>query len=222
MTAAGEALRAELGGRAYGGGGILRVGDEEGAELGAEESGGVEGFQRGAFGADLEILADGDEGRHGGVARAEGLGDDGAEVRDGNGLRRDVAGVPVKLVSRVEDEAEVGGLEGADDGAAIDDTADAFETLGELDVVDGGIDRGEGAENLLGADSGGEGRVALGVEGFGLRHAAGHPDDDHGVGGSGRRGGGERDLGRASGEGGKGGGEAQERAAGDEVFRGSE
>ncbi len=41
----------------------------------------------------------------------------------------------------------------------------------------------EGAQHAFGLHPGFEGRVALGVEGFGLGHAAGHPEDDDGVGG---------------------------------------
>ncbi len=75
---------------------------------------------------------------------------------------------------------------------------------------------GEGAENLLGADAGSEGGVALGVEGFGLGHASGHPDDDYGIGGSGG-GSGADHAGFAAGERGEGGGGggAHEAAAGD-------
>ena len=101
-------------------------------------------------------------------------------------LRRHVAGVPVVLMARVEDEAEVGGLEGADQRAAVHDLGDAFQALRDFDVVDGGVDGGEGAEDAFGADAGLEGGVAFGVEGFGLRHAAGHPEDDDGVGCGGR------------------------------------
>ncbi len=216
LAAAGEARGAELGGRANGGGGILGVCDEEGAVLGAEEAGGVKGFERGAFGADFEILADGDEGRHGGVAGAEGFGDHGADVGHGDGLRRNVAGVPVVLMAGVKDEAEVGGLEGADDRAAIDDFADALEAGGKLDGIDGGIDLREGAEDLIGADARGERRVAFGIPGFGLRHTTGHPDDDDGIGGGGR-GGGADHAGFAAGERreGGGGGSAHEAATGD-------
>ena len=44
-----------------------------------------------------------------GFARPERARDDRAEVRRGHGLRRRVAGVPVILMPRVQDEAEVAG-----------------------------------------------------------------------------------------------------------------
>ena len=58
--------------------------------------------------AEIEPLADINEGRHGGIARAERASDDRAEMRSGHGLRRHVAGVPVILMPRVEDVAEIG------------------------------------------------------------------------------------------------------------------
>ena len=50
-------------------------------------------------------LADVDKGRNGRVPRAEHLGDPRPEVRCGDRLGRDVAGVPVVLVAGVEDVA---------------------------------------------------------------------------------------------------------------------
>ena len=80
-------------------------------------------------------------------------------------------------------------LKGADQRAAIHHARDAFQALRELDVVDRGVDRREGAEHLLGADARRERRVALRIEGLGLRHAAGHPQHDDGVGRGGGSGG---------------------------------
>ena len=106
-----------------------------------------------------------------------------ADVRHRHRLRRHVAGVPVVLVPRVQDEAEIGGLERADHRAAIDDAADALEPLRELDVIDGRVDRRERAEHVADRHARRERRVALRIERLGLRHAAGHPQHDDRVGG---------------------------------------
>ena len=94
-------------------------------------------------------LADRHERRHVRDSRPERARDHRADVRHRHRLRRHVAGVPVVLVPRVQDEAEVGGGEAAEHRAAIHDAADLFEPRGELDVVDGGVDRRERAEDLV-------------------------------------------------------------------------
>ncbi len=82
----------------------------------------------------------------------------------------------------MEDEPEIGGHERSDHRAAIHDAADLLEPLRELDVVDRGIDRRKRAEHLLDPYAWRERRVALGIEGLGLGHAAGHPQHDDRVG----------------------------------------
>ena len=177
-----EARRGHAARRAHAVGGLVWEGDAERAVLAAEEAGGREGLQLLAL-ADVEALSDVDERRHGGVARAERAGDDRAEVRRGDRLRRRVARVPMVLVPRVEDEAEIACPVGADERPAIDDGAQALEPCRELDVIDGGVDRGEGAEHLIGLQAARERRVALRVERLRVGHAAGHPQDDERVGG---------------------------------------
>ena len=54
--------------------------------------------------------------------------------------------------------------------------------LRELDVVDGGVDRRERAQHVLDVHARLKRRVALRVERFGLRHAAGHPEHDDRIG----------------------------------------
>ena len=138
---------------------------------------------RGAFGADLQVLANRDEGGHRRILRSERPRDDRAEMGHRHRLRRDVAGVPVILVPRVKDEAQVRGGERADHRAAIDDLANPLETLSELDLIDGRVDGRKRAEDPLDRHARRERRVRLGIERLGLRHAAGHPEEDHGVGG---------------------------------------
>ena len=86
--------------------GVVREGNVERPVLAAEKAGGGERLQLLAF-AEIEPLADIDERRHRRVARPERARDERAEVRRGHGLRRHVAGVPVELMPRVQDEAEV-------------------------------------------------------------------------------------------------------------------
>ena len=89
--------------------------------------------------------------------------------------------MPVILVARVEDEAQIGGLKGADQGGAVHHLCHAFKAFGDFDVIDRCVNGGEGAQNLVGANARFKGRVAFGVPGFGLRHTTRHPDDDDGV-----------------------------------------
>src|SRR3954469_14793597 len=85
-------------------------------------------------------------------------------------------------MSRVQDETEVGGVERADDGSAIDHAGNLLQSLREFDVVDRRIDRWKRTEHVGDVHAGSERRVALRIERFGLGHAAGHPQDDDGVG----------------------------------------
>ena len=108
---------------------------------------------------------------------------DGAEVRGGDGLRRHVAGMPVILVARVEDEAEVAGLEGLDERAVVHDLGDVGHPFGDLQSVHAGGDGLEGGVDGLGFHALLEGRVLLHVPDFGGRLSAGHPEDDDRIGG---------------------------------------
>ena len=177
-----KAVRAHALGRADAFGGLLRIGDEERAVFAAEKTGGVKGLEFLAF-AEIETLADVNERGHGGVHRPERAGDDGADVRRGDGLRRRVAGVPLVLMARMQNEAEVARRVGADQRGAVHDLRDLFQALREFDVVHGGVDRRERGQDLVGRQAGFVRRVALGIERLGVRHAAGHPEDDDGVGG---------------------------------------
>ena len=62
-----------------------------------------------------------------------------------------------------------------------------LQPLRELDVVDGRVDGRERAEHVARSARRRERRVALRIEGLGLRHAAGHPQHDDRVGGGLRR-----------------------------------
>ena len=84
----------------------------------------------------LQPLADVDERRDGRVLRPADLGDPRADVRRGHRLRRDVAGVPVVLVPRVEDVPQVGDDVRADQRAPVHHLGDVLQPLRDLDVVD--------------------------------------------------------------------------------------
>ena len=182
LVAVGKARLTHAGRRANGIQRLIRVGDVKRPILAAEEAGRVERFQLLAL-ADVEPLADVDERRHRRVARAKRAGDHRADVRGGDGLRRRVAGVPLVLVARVQNEPEVAGLVGADERAAIHHRANFLEPLGQLDVIHRRVDRREGAEHLAGREAFLERRVALGVKRLGVGHTAAHPEDDHAIGG---------------------------------------
>src|ERR1700722_5024170 len=78
---------AHAGGRAHTRGGILWIRDDERAVFAAEKTGGVKGLEFLAF-AEVEALADIDERGHRRIHRPERAGDEGADVRRGDGLRR--------------------------------------------------------------------------------------------------------------------------------------
>jgi hypothetical protein len=84
----------------------------------------------------------------------------------------------------MEDEPEIAGGVGADEGAAVHDLGEAFEAGGELDAIDAGGDGREGGQDAARVETLFEGGVTLGIEGFGMGHAAAHPEDDDGIGGS--------------------------------------
>jgi len=86
--------------------------------------GGGEGFDLFVFADAFEPLADVDEGRHHGIARPQDPCDPCAEVRAGDRLRRNVAGVPVVLMPRVQDVAEIRQDVRADERSAVHDSRD--------------------------------------------------------------------------------------------------
>ena len=81
-----------------------------------------------------------------GLLRPEHAGHPRADVRAGDRLRRHVAGVPVVLVPRVQDVAQVGQHVRADQRAAVHHLGDVLQALRDLDVVDDRVDGREGAE----------------------------------------------------------------------------
>ncbi len=170
-------------GRADGGDGVGREGQVEGAIFAAEEAAGRERLQLLRFADALQPLADVEKGGDGGIVGSAHPRDPGAEVRHGDGLRRHIAGVPVILVPRVQDVAQVGDDVRTDERGPVHDLGDVFQPLRELDVVHDRVDGRERTQDFVGGHADLEGGVALGVERLGRRHAAGHPQEDAGVGG---------------------------------------
>ena len=165
---------------------FLGEGEIHRAELAPEEAGGGEGLDLFVLADPLEPLTDVDKCRHGGIARPEDACHPGADVGAGDRLRRDVAGVPVILMARVEDAAEIGLHMRADERATIEDTRNPFEPLADLHAVDRGGDRREGADAVGDREPLFKRLVLLRVEVVGGGHPAGHPENDDRVGGRGR------------------------------------
>ena len=139
--------------------------------------------------AQVEALPDVDERRHGRLARAQRARDHRPDVRRRDGLRRGVAGVPLVLVPRVQNEPQIARLIRADQRRAVHHPGDFFQPLADLDVVNRRIDRGKGAQDFVGFEPLLKRRVALRIPRLGVRHPAGHPENDDRVGGRRRRGG---------------------------------
>ena len=165
---------------------LLGEGEIHRAELASEEAGGGEGLDLFVFADPFQTLADVDKRRHGGIARSEDACHPGADVGAGDRLRRDVAGVPVILMARVEDAPQVGLNVRADERAAIEDTRDPLEPFADLHAVDRGGDRREGADAVSDCEPLFKRLVLLRVEIVGGRHPAGHPENDDRVSGRAR------------------------------------
>ena len=84
-----------------------------------------------------------------GLTRPQHAGHPRADVRRGHGLRRHVAGVPVVLMPRVQDVAQVGQHVRADERAAVHHVGDVLQALADLDVVDDRVDGRERAQDPL-------------------------------------------------------------------------
>ena len=150
--------------------------------LAAQKSGGMKCFHGVALAADLQVLADVDERRNLRIARPQRAGDHRAHVRRGHGLRRRIAGVPMELMPRMQNEPQIAHAVRANQRAAVHDFGDALQAGGDLDLIDGGVDRRERAQHALGFHARFKRRVALGIERFGLRHAASHPQQNQAIG----------------------------------------
>ena len=124
-----------------------------------------------ALAADLHVLSDIDESRHIGILWPQRSRDHRADVRNRHRLRRRVPGVPLELVPGVQNEPQIAGLIRPDQRSSIHHSRDLLQPLRDLDVVHRRIDRRERAQHAIRFQPRFIRRVALRVEGFGLRHA---------------------------------------------------
>src|ERR1700736_348174 len=106
-----KAALAELFRRPDGRGSVLWIDDQKRPVFGAKKARGVKCLQRPNLPGAFHRLADRDEGRNIGIPGAERLRDYGAEMWHRHRLWRDVPGVPMILMPRVEDEPEIRGRE---------------------------------------------------------------------------------------------------------------
>ena len=158
----------------------MRIRNIERTILAAEEASRRKSLDLLAF-ADVETLADVDEGRHRWIQRAQCACDHRAQVRAGDRLRRRVPGMPMKLVPRMEDEAQIPGGVSSDQRAAVDDAANSLQTLSELYLIHRCINLRKGAQHVARLDAFLECGVALGIESFCVRHAPGHPQHNDSI-----------------------------------------
>lgn len=99
----------------------------------------------------------------------------------GYGLRRHISCVPVVLMSRVQDAAEVW-LDGrANQRATIHHGGNFFEALADPHVADGGVYGGECAKHFRDGQAGAKGLIVFWVECVRSGHATAHPQEDAGV-----------------------------------------
>ncbi len=106
-----------------------------------------------------------------------------ADVRGGDGLRRHVSGVPVVLVARVEDGAEVRLHVRADERGAVHHLGDLIEAGADFHAIKRRVDGRKSAEDPVHRQAFLEWLVAFGIKGFRCRHAASHPQQDATIGG---------------------------------------
>jgi hypothetical protein len=82
----------------------------------------------------------------------------------------------------MEDGAEIGLDVGSDEGGPVHDFGDFGEAFADFDAVEGGVDGGECAEDLVDGEAFLEWLIGFGVEHFGSGHATAHPEEDAAVG----------------------------------------
>ena len=159
-----------------------RVGNAERAEFRAKHATGLKRFQFLGFAVAFIALTNVDVSGNRRVLGAERFADPCAEMRRGDAHGGFIAGMPVVLMARVQNRAQVGRHVRAQQRAAIHYARDRFQALREVNAVDGRWDRGERASDILGFHARRERRVPFGVEHLHMRHAAAHPEDNDGVG----------------------------------------
>ena len=89
--------------------------------------------------------------------------------------------MPVILVSRMQDAAEIRLNGRTNECSPVHDLGNILHAFGQLDVVDNRVDCWKGAENILNVETFFEGKITLGVKRVGGGHPASKPNQDAGV-----------------------------------------
>src|ERR1039458_730239 len=109
---------------------LLGICDDEWSMLAAKKTSGVECLQFLPL-SQIKPLPNVDESRHGGVSGAEGPCDHRADVGRGNRLGRSVAGVPLVLMARMQNETEIARRVRPDQCGAVHHARDVLPYRGE-------------------------------------------------------------------------------------------
>src|SRR4030095_811066 len=160
---------------------ISWIRDKERAVLSTEKASCVEGLQRIALCADLQVLANIDESGHVRILRPKSSGNERTQMRHGHRLRRLIARMPMELVSRMQNENKVSHAVASDQRPAIHDAGKPFPPLRQVYAINRCRAAGNCAEHALRLEPALVGGVGLPVEFFVLRHAAGHPEEEQRV-----------------------------------------
>ena len=96
-------------------------------------------------------------------------------MRGGDRLWRDVTGMPVVLMSRVQDTTKVSHTVGTHERGAIHHPGNILKPLRYFNIIDSSIDRRKSTEDLFGRQADLKRVIALGVERFGTGHSPSHP-----------------------------------------------
>ena len=100
-------------------------------------------------------------------------------MRNRDALWRLVAGVPVVLVTAMENEAQIGRDDAANHHASIHHSCDLLEPCGQFHAIGGRVESmGRCSVHRPSGVPTRYGYVALGVESIRLRHATAHPQQD--------------------------------------------
>ena len=158
---------------------LLRIRQQERSVFGAQEPGRVKRLQFFLFADAFETLADIDESGNRRIARSQQSGDPCADVRCGNGLRRNVSGMPMVLMPRMQDVAQVGQHVRTNQRAAIHDCEPCSPGPASVLMLSTTVSMA-GKVLMIFSDRRAdfERLVTFGVERIGSRHAAGHPQQD--------------------------------------------
>ena len=153
-----------------------RVRQDHGPVLASKKSRGGECLQFFRFPYSLQTLSDGDERRNHWIERPKHFGHPCTQVRACDGLRRDVASMPMVLVTRMKDTAKIRQYMRTDQCSAIHDLSDIFKPGRNLDRIDYSIDGRKRAFNFLDWGANLKWNVTLRIEGVRSGHPSRHPE----------------------------------------------